>query len=262
LSSLPVGPTWHKDPEDEDSGLETVVLHEAAATVRNRRRNAKSAVTKGLSVASKGLSAAKSLTGAGQTQAVAAAVVSGAALSATGIGLAATGGAIMVATSILAARSAIKSSGHTKGLQDIYDNRENLGGADHCKEVLDNGSEAATDYSRARHDQIANLILPYAIFQKTKKTRFKTVAALPFVGALASIYAIANKWGKAYRGELGKKRTKAAQALAEHLITCNCDLADAIVEELCNVSGEELDGFRIMEYDPLANELALKLKST
>ncbi len=68
--------------------------------------------------------------------------------------------------------------------------------------------------------------------------------------------------GQSLAGRVGKEADKGCQALAEHLITGNCDLADAIDKELFSATDGELDAFRAMEYDPLTKELALKLRST
>jgi hypothetical protein len=253
---------WHEDPEEEDGGSDSVIFHEPAATVENRHRTLKKLGKVALATVSPAVSIAQNASGTASTAAVVVAVAAGAAVSATGIGLAAAAGVAQITGSVLSARSAISSAGHRKKLQDIYNDRNSLSGDTHCKWIDAQGNQEATEYSRSRHDQVASLVLPYAIFQKTKKTAYKSVAAVPLLGTLAPIYAIANKWGKAYRGELGKKRKKAAQTLAEHLISCNCDLANKIVAELCNAELAEMEGYRNMDYAKLTQELELKLKST
>jgi hypothetical protein len=262
MSSVPSEPTWHPDPEEEDGGSDSITFHEAPTVVENRHRKRKKLGAVALSSAGPAVSIAQAASGSAKTLAVAGAIVAGTAASATGIGLAAAAGAAMLTSSILSGRSAIKSVGHKKRLQDIYNDRDGLSGDSHCKWINEDGNEEATTYSRARHDQVANLVLPYAIFQKTKKTAYKAVGTVPVVGVLAPIYAVANKWGKAYRGELGKKRKKAAQALAEHLISCNCKLANKIVAELFDAGEAAMDGYRDMDYGKLREELELKLKST
>jgi hypothetical protein len=226
--------------------------------VSNRRVTLKKAAGIVLGASQKAISGAQLATGTG-TMATTAALVTGAAVSATGIGLAAVAGAGILISSGLAASSAYKTSQHIKGLVDIYNDRENLGGEQNCKEILA-GGDSETAYSKASHKIIVNDVLPYVIRQKVKKRRFKIAAAIPVTSPAASIYAVAKKWGKAYRGELGKNRNTAAQWLAAHFLECDCNLSKKIIAEL--YSDKEVEQFSGSEFKELWPMLARKMKST
>jgi hypothetical protein len=255
-SSIVEGPAFHEDPEE---GNESVKFFDPPKVVKNRRAAAKKAGKALLSVSEKTLGLAQHAAHAG-TIGTTAALITGAAVSATGVGLLAAAGAGMIVSSSLAARSAYKTHHHLKGLQDIYNDRKNLGGEQGCKEVSSDGSENPTPYSRASHEIIANEVLPYIIRQKVKKRRFKIVSANPVGSPLATLYAIGNKWVKAQRGELGKSRNAAAQWLGAHFLECNCELASSIIAEL---HGEgKVKAFAELEFKDVWPELANKMKST
>jgi hypothetical protein len=256
-SSVVGGPTFHEDPEEE--GRESVKFFDPPKVVKNRRAAAKKAGKALLAVSEKTVGLAQQVTHVG-TIGSTAALVTGAAVSATGVGLLAAAGAGMIVSSTLAARSAYKTHHHLKGLQDIYNDRKNLGGEQSCKEVSSDGTEAETKYSLASHEVIANEVLPYIIRQKVKKRRLKIASANPISSPFATLYAVSNKWGKAYRGELGKSRNAAAQWLGAHFLECNCKLASRIIAEL---HGEEkMNAFASSEFKDVWPELATKMKST
>jgi hypothetical protein len=255
-SSVVGGPIFHEDPEEES---ESVKFFDPPKVVKNRRVAAQKAGKVTLAAAEKTVGLAQHATHTG-TIGTTAALVTGAAVSATGVGLLAAAGAGMIVSSTLAARSAYKTHHHLKGLQDIYDDRKNLGGEQGCKELLSDGTEAETKYSQGSHEVIANEVLPYIIRQKVKKRRFKIASANPISSPFATVYAVSNKWGKAQRGELGKSRNAAAQWLGAHFLECNCKLASKIIEEL---HGEEkMKALASSEFRDLWPELATKMKST
>lgn len=249
-------PTFHEDPEEES---ESAKFFDPPKVVKNRHVAAKKAGTVILGASEKAVGLTQTATHSG-TIGTTAALVTGAAVSATGIGLLAVAGVGMVVSSSIAARSAYKTHHHMKGLQDIYNDRKNLGGEQGCKELLSDGTQAETKYSLGSHEIVANDVLPYAIRQKVKKRRFKIASANPVTSPFATVYAIGNKWGKAQRGELGKSRNAAAQWLAAHFLECNCKLASKIIAEL---HGEEqMTAFTSSEFKDLWPVLATKMKST
>lgn len=255
-SSSVGGPIFHEDPEE---GSDSVKFFDPPKVVKNRRGAAKTAAKVLLAASEKSVGLAQHATHLG-TIGTTAALVTGAAVSATGVGLLAAAGAGMIASSTLAARSAYKTHHHLKGLQDIYNDRKNLGGEQACKEMLSDGTEKETPYSLGSHEVIANEVLPYIIRQKVKKRRFKIVSANPIASPLATLYAVGNKWGKAQRGELGKSRNAAAQWLGAHFLECNCKLASKIIAELHGQ--EKMDAFASSEFKDVWPELATKMKST
>ncbi|MCO1335112.1 hypothetical protein MO867_12300 [Microbulbifer sp. OS29] len=166
------------------------------------------------------------------------------ATSATGIGLIVAGTALSVGYAGLAARSAYKTHNHLNALKKIYASRKTY-------DCPCQGSIA--------HDYVSGQVLPYIIQQKTKKLHRKMVESAPGIStaeytrkALKNIY-------KRTRGTLGKKRTFAAEWLAQHLISHDCELANAIVAEL--YSEEEMLWIRTQDNDVVAPLLELKLKS-
>jgi hypothetical protein len=255
-TSVVGGPTFHEDPEEES---ESVKFFDPPKVVKNRRVAAEKAGKVVLAASEKMVSLSQHATHTG-TIGTTAALVAGTAVSATGVGLLAAAGAGMIVSSTLAARSAYKTHHHLKDLQDIYNDRKNLGGEQACKELLSDGTQAETKYSQGSHEIVANEVLPYIIRQKVKKRRFKMVSANPVSSPFATLYAVSNKWGKAQRGELGKSRNAAAQWLGAHFLECDCKLASKIIAEL---HGEEkMKSLASYEFRDLWPELATKMKST
>jgi hypothetical protein len=248
------GPVFHPDPEEE---IDRVTFHYPPKVVLNRRPKLKMAAKVGVSATSKSISGTQLATGVSGTVKTAAAVLTGAAVTVPGAGLAAGAVAGMVISGGFAARSYLLTVKHIKGLQDIYDKRERykcLG------EINDKGRPVSTEQSDQAHDIIISQVLPYIIYQKVKKKRFKAASVLPITSPFATLYAVANKWGKAKRGELGKDRRFAAKWLASHLILCDCQVSREIVAELFNE--KDLETMLYASFDEVWPLLEGKMKST
>lgn len=83
---------------------------------------------------------------------------------------------------------------------------------------------------------------------------------MPVIGLGETVRAAGKKLLKWHRGALGQKREAHAATLAEHLITHDCALAQAIVAEL--FSFEEMLWLLQQDDDEVHKLLAEKLKST
>lgn len=167
------------------------------------------------------------------------------AASATGIGLAVAGGALTVGSLVKAGRSWSKTSGHLDGLRQILRDRERYT----C--IALPGASGET----VMHEHIGNAILPYIISQKEKKLFRKKVSTLGG-GAGVSLYQVLHA---AFKKDRGKLRNYYAHALATHLITHECQLADDIVAEL--YSEPECEIIKRMASDPAGELLADKMRS-
>ena len=66
---------------------------------------------------------------------------------------------------------------------------------------------------------------------------------------------------KYVNGSLGKKRNMMAQTLARHMVTCDCDLTDAIANELLSLKDGELEWLKAQDSDVVGALLAQKMKS-
>ena len=240
---------------------EGAVLPHAPQVAINRWSTFKRTAKLGLTGTSLGVSAAQTATGTGLG---ALAMGSAAAVSATGIGLVAAGGALALAQSVLAAKSAWKTKKHKDALVAIYDQRNAspFDDADNCQVVPADGRRPPrTRQEIVQHDMIANLVLPYIIAKKNAKINHKIATAAPIVGSGAeTIRAIGKKAWKFANGTLGVHRQNAAAWLASHLVTCDCLLVQAIVAEL--YSQGEMEWLKEQPYGSVIEHLEPKLKST
>lgn len=110
------------------------------------------------------------------------------------------------------------------------------------------------------HGFIFDKVLPF-IIQKKKFKRVRSGAqAMPGVGLVASMRKLQRHISKSYSGTLHVKRSFYAQALAHHLVTCNCTLSDAIVAELLG-SEEHKDYVRTLDSGEVAAILKDKMNS-
>lgn len=222
----------------------------------NRWRNTKVISKAGMQAGNAGLSVATQAMGVPNIALIAA----GAAASATGIGLVVTGAALTLTTSVLSARSAHKSRLHRNALQQIqqrvntYECRlVDIGDPGELGRITIVGDVIA-------HQAVADDVLPYAIQQKENKYHRKAVGAVPVVGLGETVRAVGKKLLKWHRGTLGVQRAAHAATLAEHLITHDCALAQAIVAEL--FSFDEMLWLLQQEYEEVHKLLAAKLQST
>lgn len=205
-------------------------------------RTAKSIAKKGALATSTAMSVAQTATHTPNLALVAA----GAAASATGIGLIVVGTAATLTISSLAARSAYKSWQHCKALDKIYDHRQCY----ECK-PLAGGPDRVE-----QHNKVADEVLPYICLQKSEKTGRKALGAVPVLGFSETLYAM----GRAvFKSNKGVKRKAMASILAEHLITHNCGLAQAIVADL--YSFEEMSWILQQDYDDVVTLLFEKMAS-
>jgi hypothetical protein len=216
----------------------------------------------GMGAASAGISVAQNFTVGASTQAL---ILGGAAaVSATGVGLIVTAIGLTIATSVLNATAAWKTSGHIDQLNDVYQHRNAspFNDEQYCQQIPSGNAEAEvkTRASYMQHDMIANHVLPYIIRKKKAKYARKVVGAIPLLGSVETVRALGKKAYKAASGTMGKNRTNAAGWLACHLITCDCILAQVIVSEL--YSREEMEWLKGQPYEDLTGYLASKFKST
>jgi hypothetical protein len=208
----------------------------------------KSMAKKGLLAGNSSLSVAQMATG---TPSVLALTLGGAAASATGIGLVVTGAAATLTLSTLSAVSAHKTLKHCDALDKI----DSMRNCYDCRPVLqDKGAENA-----AAHDKVGGLVLSYILAQKGEKALRKVTGVMPGVGLLETVYAVGRLAYKKYHGTQGAVRNEMAGILAEHLITHNCGLAQAIVAEL--YSYEQMRWLLFQDYAAVQYCLAEKMKS-
>ena len=86
------------------------------------------------------------------------------------------------------------------------------------------------------------------------------MGAVPVLGLGETVRAVGKKLRKWHSGTLGVQREAHAATLAEHLISHDCALAQAIVAEL--FSFEEMLWLLRQDYDVVHKLLAGKLRST
>lgn len=110
------------------------------------------------------------------------------------------------------------------------------------------------------HGFIFDKVLPFIIQKKKFKRVRSGVQAVPAVGMVATIRKFQRHISKSYSGTLHVKRSFYAQALAHHLVTCNCALSDAIVAELLG-SEEHKDYVRALDSGEVAVILKDKMNS-
>ncbi|MBN9562367.1 MAG: hypothetical protein J0H14_16825 [Alphaproteobacteria bacterium] len=202
--------------------------------------------------ASVGLTAAELGTGT-SALAVGGTVAAGAAVSATGVGLVAAAGALTVGSIFVNARSMVKTIAHCENLKDIkagYDRgRYNV-----CeRESAAGAAEMAKD-----HDWIGSIVLPYIIRQKTEKAVKKGIGSAG-LGVLTTLYSMGRAAYKSISSTKGVRRSFYAHVLARHLITHECQLAEAIVAEL--LSPNEMAILKTQNSDVVGAAIADKLKS-
>lgn len=235
---------------------------------RDRQGNVKQGANVVRNVALPSVSVAQAAThSVGLSSVVTGGGVALAGISATGVGLLATGAALAAVSSGLAIRSAVRTDRHLLGLQHIYNNRASLP----CSNPND-----------GCHEIVADQVLPYIIFQKSKKLGRKKVAAIPIIGGLQGLRGVVRKAQKWHSGTLGVRREKAAKWLAAHLLGTRCLLVQVVIRELfatgpwagnpdlrsANPSDDGKDGspelasLRVSDYGDVWPILARKLKST
>lgn len=219
-------------------------------TIINRHWNYKTAGKIGLSAGGAGVNVAQVVTGYGSLTVLAAAAA-GTVVAATGVGLVITAGVLTVASSGIAGRSAYKTYQHRKNLQSIYAERNTYA----CT------SQDPAGKNILHHKVVAEDVLPYIINKKTAKLGRKAASVVPGVGLLEGIRAIGKKGYKSLRGTLGVNRENAAKWLANHLLSHDCELTEAIVTDL--YSEQEMLWLKYHCDGPVAVEfLMAKMKST
>ncbi len=154
------------------------------------------------------------------------------------------GGVATVAGSALAARSTYRTNNHINNLKHIQMHWQ----AYRC--------DAKGDTA---HAYIGDQILPYIIRKKRSKLSRKARSILPGVGAVETVRGALKNLYKRKTGRLHKNRTFAAEWLAVHLISHNCELAEAIVSEL--YSPKEMEYLKTLDSDEVAPLLMDKMKS-
>jgi hypothetical protein len=185
----------------------------------NRHWNLKTGAKIGAAAGSVGVAIAQTATG---TSTLAVLAAAGAGVSATGVGLAVTGGVLTVTSTVVSGRAAYKTYKHKKHLKEIHAQRGQFA----CNPA------DVTDFNVFHHKVIANDVLPYVISKKSSKLVRKGASTVPGLSLLEGIRAVSKKGYKWTRGTLGENRTNASMWLANHLLSHNCGLAEAIVAEL------------------------------
>jgi hypothetical protein len=182
-------------------------------------------------------------------------MTTGAAVSATGIGLLATGAVGTATTMAFSARSCYRTHGHIRELEAIAVGMRHVD----CKK-LDPASAAdrADQSDQAEHLAVLDA-LHYVIRKKTAKRAKKAVGMLA-LSAPVTVYGLGKALWKRCRNTKGKNRMAHATNIAQHLVTHDCALAQAIVTEL--YSFDEMNWLRLQPSDVVAGFLAHKMKST
>jgi hypothetical protein len=218
----------------------------------NRHRALKKTFKLGATAASIGVSGAQIGTGTG-----ALAMITGAAgaVSATGVGLVVVGGVLTIGTCLASGRSAYKTKKHIDGLKAL----ETAAPSMSCEVVHDESLHGIANVFH--HEIILKGVLPYVIKKKTSKFHRKAATTIPGVALLEGLRAIGKKGYKFVKGTLGANRENAATWLAHHLLTYNCELAEAIVEELYG-SEDEVIWLKQQDGEVVVELLMDKMKST
>jgi len=233
-------------PEDSDF----VIPAPPPGKLINRHRALKKTFKLGATAASIGVSGAQIGTGTG-----ALALITGAAVSATGVGLVVAGGVLTVGTCLASGRSAYKTKKHIDGLKGLQSAAQQMS----CEMVHD---ESLYGVPNALHHQIVlKGVLPYVIKKKTSKLYRKAATTVPGVALLEGLRAISKKGYKYIKGSLGRNRENAATWLAHHFLTYECELANAIIEELYG-SEDEVTWLKQQDGEVVVELLMDKMKST
>ncbi|MBL8848218.1 MAG: hypothetical protein JNG89_00975 [Planctomycetaceae bacterium] len=227
-----------------------VIPSPPSGKIINRHRALKKTFKLGATAASIGVSAAQMGTGTG-----ALALMTGAAVSATGVGLVVAGGVLTVGTCLASGRSAYKTKKHIDGLKSLQTSAQSMS----CEVVH---AEALHGIANTfHHEIILKGVLPYVIKKKTSKFHRKAATTVPGVALLEGLRAIGKKGYKYVKGSLGVNRENAATWLAHHLLTYECELAEAIVEELYG-SEDEVIWLKQQDGEVVVQLLMDKMKST
>ncbi|WP_160152251.1 hypothetical protein [Microbulbifer sp. ALW1] len=222
---------------DRDSGLKSIAKKSAMA-------------------AQKGVSIAQTATGnvglSGMAIKSAVGVGVG-AVSSTGVGLLAAAGGMAVMNSGVSGYSAYKTHHHIKGLEAILANWTSYS----CESC---GPFSDGPCNREMHGLIGTLVLPEIIRKKKTKRARKATAVLPVIGGMISgLHSGAHSLQKRLTGTRGKQRHYHAELLAVHLITHECQLAEAIVAELFSV--DEMEQIKRMNSDRAGPKICSKISS-
>jgi hypothetical protein len=210
----------------------------------------KSAAKAGLAATGVGISGAQT----GLNISTVALATGAAAASATGIGLVVTGGIATLTGAALSGKSALSTSKIVDTLENIAERRGAFG-CFPCPGQADSGGHA---HHRA-HAAVRDDVLPYVLAQKEEKLKRKIFGAVPVVNSAGTVYSASRWMYKKLRGSLGEDRNRMASVLAEHLITRDCPLAQAIVSAL--FSYEEMLWLLEKDESEVAPLLAKKMKS-
>jgi hypothetical protein len=251
-------------PEGDSAPQPAALIPFAPKVAINRWRGAKYAAKAGMAAANVGITAAQYGTGSAGLATIAEGAIAGTAVavSATGIGLIVGGLALTVAGSVLSATAAWKSANHRDNLIEIYQKRSRAPFSEEkfCQ-LVPAGRMMKTREVYAGHDMVANHVLPYIIYQKDRKFKRRAFGAVPVLGSLESVRGALNYAYKKYvTGTQGALRHHAAAWLAQHLITCDCLLAQAITAELYSVG--EMEWLKGESYTTVTGYLESKMTST
>lgn len=224
----------------DDDDLDFELQPQNFGKVKSRHRKVKKGAKAAMGAAGVGVQGAQ--TGSGISLMGAVAGTAG-VIGTGGTLLLVAGTAMTVVGSGLAARSSYRTNKHINNLKALYENRHTYF-CDGCK---------------ADHSHLAETILPYIIRKKRAKLYRKGAQIVPGASMLEKSRAIGKNLYKRARRTQGQQRTFSAEQLTAHMITCNCDLAEAIVSEL--FSPEEMAWLKLQDNDVAAPLIAEKMKS-
>lgn len=248
-SPVPVNTT--NNMQDQSYLLQDAVepVGSAFATAPSRWPLVTMSVRIGAGVAGAGVQVTQTALG---TTTIVALFTAGAAASATGIGLI-VGGAVITLGSITAsARSAYKTYKHIKGLDALQARAKSLP----CDGIGTDGKKTRQD--AAEHEAVIDA-LDYVISKKEKKLDKKVAGSLG-AGIGVTVFTMGKSLYKRLKGTKGVNRTAQANAVARHLVTHNCALAQGIVAELYSV--DEMLWMLQQDSGTVATLVAAKMKST
>lgn len=217
----------------------------------NLWRKTHSALWGAHTLAGTGISTVSNITGGGTLAMVGLGTTVFTVGAATGVGLVVGGCALMVGSSAVNAKASWSSRKHKKALEAILQDAGRGEGycAGLCGHPRDN----------EEHTEILDSVLPYVIRQKRKKMYRRGIGSIPLVSLGETVRSIVRKAGKKINGTLGQEREAHAHTLAKHLITHDCQLAQAIVSEL--FSDDEEEWIRYQDFPIVAGLLMEKFKS-
>ncbi|MEO1493581.1 MAG: hypothetical protein AAFV19_15615 [Pseudomonadota bacterium] len=226
----------------------------------NRWHKTKDRLNMAMGVAGAGNSGLQTATGNPGTAGAIGAGVTGTALGASGlgIGLLVVGAALTVGGIYLANKSRNKTKVHIRNLEMIAAQRDHFTNICHCTR-LQTGNVDDNVRRWSKHMVIFDEVLPYLIKQKKKKKSRKGMKMIPLMPLETARSGLRGAW-KMWKGTKGVRRQHMSYILAEHFLTHDCLLTQAIIADL--YSPEEMEWMKWQDFDTVHALLYRKFKST